>query len=58
MIATLFTIAIVGLSVIGLAVGIMAGRRPIQGSCGGVACLKNISCIDCPNRKMVKEDAP
>ncbi len=30
------TFVIMGLAVLGMAVGVMAGRKPIAGSCGGL----------------------
>lgn len=35
------------LSVLGLAIGIIFGRTPLRGSCGGIACLKAIACGGC-----------
>lgn len=32
----LFTFAIMGLAILGLAIGVMMGRKPIGGSCGGL----------------------
>lgn len=43
------------LAVLGLAVGILAGRAPIKGSCGGLSCL-GLDCATCPSRK--GRDAP
>ncbi|MEJ2531521.1 MAG: (Na+)-NQR maturation NqrM [Halioglobus sp.] len=38
--ATLFiSMLIVGLVMAGMAVGVMAGRQPIKGSCGGMGAL-------------------
>lgn len=51
----LFTFTIFALAIAGLAVGVMAGRKPIEGSCGGVACLKNIECATCPNRNRMEQ---
>jgi hypothetical protein len=41
------------LAVAALAIGVLMGRAPIQGSCGGIAC--GGACHACPNRK---GDAP
>ncbi|MFN3169843.1 MAG: (Na+)-NQR maturation NqrM [Hyphomicrobiales bacterium] len=34
----------------------MVGRKPIEGSCGGVACLKDIECTTCPNQRMLEQE--
>jgi hypothetical protein len=52
----LFTLAAFALAILGLAIGVMAGRKPIEGSCGGVACLKDIECATCPNRKLLEQE--
>jgi len=35
----LITFLIMGLAILGMAVGVIAGRKPIAGSCGGMAKL-------------------
>ena len=46
--ATLFmSTVIILLSVAGLAIGLLFGRPPIKGSCGGLACLKETRCEGC-----------
>lgn len=35
----------------GLALGLALGRGPVRGSCGGMACLKDIACEGCAHRK-------
>ena len=40
----------------GLALGVIAGRAPIKGSCGGLACHKGVSCGAC-KAKREAEDA-
>ncbi|WP_192895613.1 hypothetical protein [Arsenicitalea aurantiaca] len=37
------------LAVFGLGLGVLLGRRPLEGSCGGIAC--GGACSACPNRK-------
>ncbi len=38
------------LAALGLGVGSLVGRGPVQGSCGGMACIKDIACEGCQNR--------
>ena len=44
------TFVIVLLAICGLAIGVIAGRPPIKGSCGGLACVKGIDCGVCKAR--------
>ncbi|MBW6418579.1 MULTISPECIES: (Na+)-NQR maturation NqrM [Celeribacter] len=34
----------------GLALGSLFGRGPVKGSCGGMACLKDVACEGCPHK--------
>ena len=49
-----FSIIIIGIAIIGMSVGIIFNRKPLQGSCGGIAsdcvCLKGGICDD-PSQK-------
>lgn len=36
------------LAVGGLALGLALGRGPLRGSCGGMSCMKDITCEGCP----------
>ncbi|MDO5603657.1 MAG: (Na+)-NQR maturation NqrM [Paracoccus sp. (in: a-proteobacteria)] len=48
----LIAIVIFALAAGGLALGLAFGRPPVQGSCGGIACLPGKpACDDCPNRR-------
>lgn len=46
----LFSFGIFALSGLGLAIGVLAGRKPIKGSCGGVSCGAPGGCGMCPNK--------
>lgn len=41
------TLVIVLASVAGLAIGVLLGRAPLRGTCGGVACVKGGGCVAC-----------
>lgn len=47
---TVLTLAIFLLAFGGLALGVMAGRAPIKGSCGGLSCLKGLECGACSKK--------
>ena len=51
----LVTFLIMGIAVLAMAVGVLAGRKPIAGSCGGLGKF-NIECVagcdkPCPKRE-------
>ncbi len=50
-----FAFAILLVSMGGLALGVMAGRKPIKGSCGGLACMKDIDCGACRGKRLLEE---
>lgn len=43
----LLAFGLVLLSVLGLALGVIFGRTPLKGSCGGLACSKGLPCSGC-----------
>ena len=47
-------ILVIGIAIFGMSIGIIFNRKPLQGSCGGVAndsiCLKGGTCDD-PSQK-------
>ena len=43
----LLSLIIILLAIAGLAIGVFFGREPINGSCGGLACHKGLSCATC-----------
>jgi len=53
----ILTFLIQVLAIAGLALGVIFGRAPVKGSCGGLACHKKISCGACKARTSV-EDRP
>lgn len=46
----LFSFGVIALAGLGLAVGVLAGREPVKGSCGGLSCGAPGGCGTCPNR--------
>lgn len=50
MMTFLITLALVVLAIGGLSLGVILGREPIKGSCGGLACIPDASCAACPKR--------
>jgi hypothetical protein len=43
----LLAFGLVLMSVLGLALGVILGRAPLKGSCGGLACATGLSCSGC-----------
>ena len=46
----ILAIVIFALVAAGLGLGLLVGRGPLKGSCGGMACLKDVACEGCPNK--------
>lgn len=46
----LSAVVVFGLAVSAMALGVMAGRAPIKGSCGGLSCIGKLDCEACPHR--------
>jgi uncharacterized protein len=46
----LITLGIVLLAVGGLSLGVIMGRPPIKGSCGGLSCIPGAGCAACPRK--------
>lgn len=46
----LSALVVFGLAVSAMALGVMAGRAPIKGSCGGLSCIGKLACEACPHR--------
>lgn len=49
------TLAILLLAIAGLAAGVIAGRPPIRGSCGGLSCIGGGACAACRDHDRQKE---
>jgi hypothetical protein len=47
----LFSFIVILLAGLGLFVGVLAGRGPVKGSCGGISCGKLGSCAGCTRAK-------
>lgn len=52
----ILTFSIILLAMGGLALGVLFGRAPIKGSCGGIACTKGIACGACQAGKGQQDD--
>lgn len=46
----LLVLAVFLLAAGGLGLGLMLGGGPLKGSCGGMACLRDVACEGCPHR--------
>lgn len=46
----ILTLILMFLSVLGLGIGVLAGRPPIKGSCGGLACIGGTRCNACSRK--------
>jgi|694.fasta_scaffold00009_89 hypothetical protein len=57
MFVTIFVIVLVVLLVVvaAMSIGVLAGRKPIQGSCGGLGSATGSSCSMCSNRENCTE---
>jgi len=47
----LLSVVIFLLAFAGLSVGVLFGRAPIKGSCGGLSCPSGGDCAACPKRR-------
>lgn len=52
----LFAIAVVALSAMGLALGVLFGRDPVTTSCAGATRSARLRCDDCPLRRAAKAE--
>jgi len=46
----LLVLAIFLLAGAGLGLGLLIGKGPLKGSCGGLSCIKGAVCEGCPHR--------
>lgn len=47
----LLAFLIIAASLLALSVGVLAGRKPIRGSCGGIACIPGADCGACHDKQ-------
>lgn len=50
-----FSFGFIVLAGLGLGIGVLAGRSPIKGSCGGVSCGVPGGCAGCPKTQQKGE---
>lgn len=41
---------------VALCLGVIFGRAPIKGSCGGIACIPGADCAACPHKQHDERD--
>lgn len=46
----ILSLAVILLAGLGLSLGVLAGRGPVKGSCGGSACIPGADCAGCRKR--------
>ncbi len=46
----ILSLGLIMLSIVGLGIGVILGRPPIKGSCGGLSCIKGTDCAGCKRR--------
>jgi len=46
----ILTLGIIAVAFSALSLGVILGRAPIKGSCGGLACVPGADCAACPNK--------
>lgn len=61
----LISFVVIAIAVLGMAIGVVLGRRPIKGSCGGLNTIDGLECAcstPCENKRRAArrgaEDAP
>ncbi|MBF9029025.1 hypothetical protein HKCCE3408_01340 [Rhodobacterales bacterium HKCCE3408] len=52
----IFALGIFLLAAGGLGLGLMLGRAPLRGSCGGDSCMAGDACAACPRRTAETEN--
>jgi len=51
----IFAFVLILVAIGGLTLGVMAGRPPLKGSCGGLACVQRIDCGTCKARAKLEQ---
>jgi hypothetical protein len=46
------------LAIAGLGLGVICGKKPLAGSCGGLACIRGAGCAGCSRKAYDKENQP
>lgn len=55
MMTFLLGLALIGGAMVGLASGLLVGRGPLKGSCGGVSCGDIGGCAACPRARKARK---
>lgn len=46
----ILSLGIIATAFVALSLGVIFGRAPIKGSCGGLACVPGADCAACPRK--------
>ena len=50
------TLAIVGLAIFGMAIGVIVSNRKLEGSCGGLGAIMGEDCLFCDKKEVCDEE--
>lgn len=52
----LISLAVVGIAILGMAVGVILSNRRLQGSCGGLGAIMGEDCLFCDKKEECEEE--
>jgi hypothetical protein len=52
----LLSLAVVGIALVGMAIGVILSNRKLQGSCGGLGAIMGEDCLFCDKKEECEEE--